>query len=152
MDGRLTTEKVHKEMDLIQGCISRMADNSFRLKECYIVLMAGVSAVLLSRQCEEILVGTFLIVMTGIFWGLDAYFLKLETLFRWKYEWVIEKRKEGENSYLYNLEPYNREMWLTPEKKKEYFAKFFGNKTLRNFYGVVIWVTVVLLVLMKITR
>lgn len=150
MAERLTVEELHKEMDLIQGCISRMADNSFRLKEYYIVLMAGVSAVLLSRQSEEIIVGAFLVIMTGIFWGLDAYFLKLETLFRWKYEWVIEKRKEGQNSYLYNLEPYKREMWLTPEKKNEHFAKFLGNKTLRNFYGIVILVTVALLVILKI--
>lgn len=150
MAERLTVEELHKEMDLIQGCISRMADNSFRLKEYYIVLMAGVSAVLLGRQSEEIIVGAFLMVMTGIFWGLDAYFLKLETLFRWKYEWVIEKRKEGQNSYLYNLEPYKREMWLTPENKNEHFAKFLGNKTLRNFYGIVILVTVALLVILKI--
>ena len=45
-----------------------MADNSFRLKECYIVLAAGVSAVLFSQQSGEIIIGIFLAVMTGIFY------------------------------------------------------------------------------------
>lgn len=150
MNERVTIEELHKEMDLIQGCISRMADNSFRLKECYIVLAAGVSAVLFSQQSGEIIIGIFLAVMTGIFWGLDAYFLKLETLFRWKYEWVIEKRKEGQNNYLYDLEPHNKNMWLKPEEKKEHLTRFLWNKTLRNFYGLVIVVTVLLLIIPKI--
>lgn len=149
MAGDITIEELHKEMDLIQGCISRMADNSFRLKEYYIVLMAGILAVLLSRQCEGIVVGVFLLVVTGVFWGLDAFFLKMETLFRWKYEWVIEKRKAGEKNYLYNLNPHNKNMWLDAESKNTHFVKFLWNKTLVPYYGGVIGIIILLLVIMK---
>lgn len=30
---KIRTKDLHKEIDLIQACITRMADNSFRLKE-----------------------------------------------------------------------------------------------------------------------
>ena len=39
MEDKISTEELHKEMDLIQACVTRMADNSFRLKELFISLM-----------------------------------------------------------------------------------------------------------------
>lgn len=87
-------EEIHKEMDLIQACITRMADNSFRLKELYISLIAITLTVMLSQECNFLVIGIFLLCVTLVFWGLDVFFLKMETLYRWKYEWVIKKRNE----------------------------------------------------------
>ena len=130
-------EEFHKEIDLIQACITRMADNSFRLKEWYISLIAVVAAVLISQQCNLAIVCLFILVITFLFWGLDGFFLKMETLYRWKYEWVIDQRPLGVRTYLYDLNPHTKEMRLQKEEKR--FIKFLWSKTLRVFYGI-IWV------------
>ena len=138
-------KELYKEMDLIQGCISRMADNSFRLKEWYISLIALAVVVMLGQQFELNVVGLFLLGVTIVFWGLDAFYLKMETLYRWKYEWVIVKRKAGECSHLYNLDPYNKNMWINADGKREQFIGFIFSKTLTPLYGTVMVLAVVLL-------
>lgn len=109
---KIKTKELHKEIDLIQACITRMADNSFRLKELYISLISIALTVMMSQKCELLIVGMFLLGVAIVFWGLDAFFLKMETLYRWKYEWIIEKRIVGEQDYLYDLNPHNKNMWL----------------------------------------
>ena len=139
-------EEIHKEMDLIQACITRMADNSFRLKELYISLIAVAVTVMVSKECDWLVIGIFLLFVTIVFWGLDAFFLKMETLYRWKYEWVIKSRELGLRDYLYDLNPYNKKMWLEPGNKKDCFAGFVFSKTLKLLYGTVVVVAIVMLV------
>lgn len=135
MGDKLQTEELHKELDLIQACITRMADNSFRLKELYISLIAIVLTVTMSQECDLLIVCIVLLGVTIIFWGLDAFFLKMETLYRWKYEWAIEKRVTGEKRYLYDLKPLNKKMWLDADEKKECLLNFIFSKTLIPLYG-----------------
>lgn len=104
-----------KEIDLIQACINRMAHNSFMIKGWTISLVAVVLALLpesfdLTGVC---LIG---VVATCCFWYLDAFFLRTEKLFRWKYEWVISQRPHC-NEYILDLNPYNKNMWLPNEDK-----------------------------------
>jgi hypothetical protein len=106
----LTTTILYKEIDLIQACISRMAQNSFMVKGWLITLIAVVLALLpesfdIRGLC---IVG---LVTTVCFWYLDALFLKTEELYRWKYDWVIYNRKQTE-LYAFDLDPYNLNMWL----------------------------------------
>lgn len=54
-------EEIHKEMDLIQACITRMADNSFRLKELYISLIAIALTVMMSQEFDWLVMGVFLL-------------------------------------------------------------------------------------------
>lgn len=147
MGKKVTTKELHKELDLIQGCITRMADNSFKVKEGYIALVTVASTVLLSWGCEIEKAGIFLLVVTSIFWGLDAFFLKMETLYRWKYEWVIEYRKEGEVNYLYDLNPHNQGMWQDADKKKTSFNYFVFSKTLIPLYTTVFVISFILLLI-----
>ena len=141
----------HKEIDLIQACITRMADNSFKLKELYVSLISIALTVMMSQKCELLFVGMFLLGVTVVFWGLDAFFLKMETLYRWKYEWVIEKRSAGEREYLYNLNPYNKNMWLDINGKNECFMRFVFSKTLIPLYGIVIGISIILLLTAIVT-
>lgn len=147
MNDEITLEELHKEIDLIQGCIVRMSDNAFRLKEWYITLIAIALTILLGQQCELIFIGIFVLAVTCVFWGLDAYFLKMETLYRWKYEWVIKSRKDGEKNYLYDLNPHNRNMWICAEKKNENFIDFVFNKTLWPLYGLMMVIGTFLLII-----
>lgn len=149
---KIKTKKLHKEIDLLQACITRMADNSFRLKELYISLISIALTVMMSQECELLIIGIFLLGVTIVFWGLDAFFLKMETLYRWKYEWVIEKRIAGEQDYLYDLNPHNRNMWLNIDEKNACFMRFVFTKTLIPLYGTVILISIILLLPMIITH
>lgn len=138
-------DELYKEIELIQGCITRMADNSFKLKELYISLISIALTVMLSQKSELIITGIFLTVVTFVFWGLDAFYLKMETLYRWKYEWVIKKRLVGERNYLYNLDPHNKDMWLDDHEKNVCIIKFVFSTTLIPLYGTLIVISIILI-------
>ena len=145
MDNGFDINELHKEIDLIQGCVTRMSDNSFKLKEYYVTLMVVVVTVLLSQECSFATVGAVSLIVTCVFWGLDAFYLKMETLYRWKYEWLIKERKQGETKHLYNLDPYNKEMWIEPRKKRQCIIHFIFSKSLFPMYGTVAIIAVLLI-------
>lgn len=79
-------DKKFKHMEMIQNTISRMASNSFSLKGWAVTLVAGIFA-LSSKDAEK---AYFLVAYVPIvaFWGLDAYYLYQERLFRALYDHV----------------------------------------------------------------
>lgn len=79
-------EKKHKQLEFIQGVINRMAGNSFALKGWAVTLTAGIFA-LASKDADKLY---FLIAYIPIlvFWGLDAYYLLKERLYRALYDKV----------------------------------------------------------------
>lgn len=137
-----------KEIDLIQACINRMAQNAFIVKGWTISLVAVVFAILpesfdLTGLC---LIG---IVGTCCFWYLDAFFLRTERLYRWKYEWVLANRSHC-NDFCYDLNPYNSHMWLPNEdgsskKVPSYFRVMTAN-TLTPIYVPLLALSVIVLV------
>ncbi len=75
-----------KHLELIQGVIDRMGSNSFRLKGWAVVL---VSALLILVAREDAGEAAFIgLVPVVVFWGLDAYFLRQERLYRALYDHV----------------------------------------------------------------
>lgn len=69
-----------KHLEFIQAVITRMATNSFTYKGWAITLVSGILA--LSKDIPPValvLVGTAMVVL---FWGLDAYYLRQERLYR----------------------------------------------------------------------
>lgn len=100
-----------KEIDLIQACINRMAQNSFMVKGWLITLYAAIFVVVPLRFDYRI--PSFVAMLTVLcFWYLDGFFLKIETLYRWKYNWVIENRLSS-NDHFFDLNPHNTKMWRT---------------------------------------
>ena len=104
-------ENLHKELELIQSVITRMANNSFLIKGWTMTLMSaliafGKDSILLSN-----LNGIYyLIMMLSVlipFWWLDAYYLKQERIFRKVYEKAITD-PDSKNRTKYDLNP--REM------------------------------------------
>lgn len=101
---------LEKEIDLVQSCINRMAQNSFIVKG-WLVSLITVVLVLLPENFDIrglCIIGFFI---TLCFWYLDAFFLKMENLYKLKYEWIIKNRL-GSNMYCYDLNPYNQNMWI----------------------------------------
>lgn len=80
-------EYLFKEIDVIQGIIKRMADNSFHVKTWAVTLVVG--SLLLKGSNAEIFLAFVPLVA---FWTLDAYFLRREKLYRKLYDWVIANR------------------------------------------------------------
>jgi hypothetical protein len=127
---------LEKEIDLIQSCINRMAQNSFIVKGWTVTLIAVVFALLPEKIDIKLLCGIGFII-TICFWYLDSFFLKTERLYQWKYEWVIENRLNT-NLFCYNLNPHNKGMWLlngdNSEKKEPLIIRIMVTKTLLPIY------------------
>lgn len=51
-DNKLTEMAIHKELDLIQGCISRMGHNSFLVKGWALTLFTFFIGFTQKRQCK----------------------------------------------------------------------------------------------------
>lgn len=75
-----------KHLEMIQLVISRMANNSFLLKGWSVTLTAAIFALAAKDADRSFFIVTLLPVI--MFWGLDAYFLHQERLFRKLYDHV----------------------------------------------------------------
>lgn len=69
-----------KHLELIQGVVNRLADNSFRIKRWAVILVAAL-LFLLAREgrVEFACIGLAPVL---VFWGLDGYFLQKERQYR----------------------------------------------------------------------
>lgn len=127
---------LNKEIDLIQSCINRMAQNSFVIKGWTITLVAVVLT-LLPEKIDINLLCCVGFVVTICFWYLDGFFLKTEKLYRWKYEWIISHRAVS-NDFCYDLNPYNNNMWNLNKdgktKEEPYVIRVMVSKTLLPIY------------------
>lgn len=139
---------VEKEIDLIQGCINRMSQNSFVIKGWLITLIAVVLGLL--PETFNIRILCIIGFLTTIcFWYLDGFFLKIEKLYRWKYEWIIKNRNTSNNFY-YDLDPYNKEMWLDDKdgtvKKEPNIFRIMFTKTLLPIYLPILLAVILLFI------
>jgi len=135
---------LHKEIDLIQGVINRMANNSFMLKGWLISLIAVVLA--LSKDsllsCDLKLILLILCFPIIIFWYLDAFFLHREKCYRALYDWVIKNRMtSNENIYSLDFRPHQK-------KVKSVFRIMFS-QTLFPFYGLAFLLLIILMIILK---
>lgn len=139
---------LEKEIELIQGCINRMAQNSFAIKGWLIALVTAVFALMIEKVARWFLC-LVIFMATCCLWYLDAYYLQLERLYRWKYEWVINMRAKND-VYLYDLNPENTGMWLPDNKgnqrRKPCVLRLMFTKSVFPLYCVVMVVTFVIFV------
>lgn len=132
-------EILNKEIDLIQNCINRMAQNSFMIKGWCITIVTALIA-FLDKNLNAYILGTIFVVPILAFWYLDSFFLLTERLYRKKYDWVIKNRLKSDKNE-FDLNPN-----IFKDKKKDKEIKIMFSKTLRWFYlmllGTVLTVTV----------
>ncbi len=133
MNNQNTNEILHKEIDLIQGIINRMANNSFLLKGWLISLIAVILALskdtIVATQLSYFSIILLLPVLG--FWYLDAFFLHKERCYIKLYEWVTTNRPST-NTHLYNLN-YRR----FENQVDSIWMVMFSN-TLLIFYGFIV--------------
>lgn len=119
---------LHKEIDLIQDCIKRMAHNSFLIKGWTVSLIAVVLA-LAKDKVDFFYICLILLVPVIAFWYLDAFFLRTEKKFRKMYKWVITNREKS-NERLYDLNP------KTYDNEVGSHLSIMFSSTLRLFFGI----------------
>jgi len=150
----------HKEMDMIQDVIKRMAANSFQVK----TWMMGIVTAILAFKNEDIFSGgnggnhaglwisLVLLFPVVMFWYLDAFFLRTERLYRQVYQWVIVNRPITDK-YLYDLNTFIREDFTTQQTQTVNLSSNIGSigaimisKTLRWFYAIPLVIIIALFV------
>lgn len=134
----MTNEEIlHKEIDLIQGVINRMASNSFLLKGWLVSLIAVILALtkdtIVASQLSYF--GFILLLPVVVFWYLDAFFLHKERCYIKLYEWVIKNRQTTlDNTYSLNYKKY--------ENNVDSIFKIMFSTTLILFYGFIVVVLI----------
>lgn len=135
----MNNEELFKEIDLIQSCINRMANNSFLIKGWALGVFAGVTAFTKGENFNSFVLLIFTTIVPFVcFWILDAYFLKIERKYRAMYEDRIAKRRGNDLSELYELNPANY--------SSECVIKTMFSQTLFVFYGIPFFASVVVLI------
>jgi len=74
---------------IIQNVIARMAQNSFQIKAWSATLFTAI--ILLTYSIINLIVYIVLLIVIGLFWSLDSYYLKQERLFRKLYEARVDE-------------------------------------------------------------
>jgi hypothetical protein len=132
------TIEVHKELDLIQAIINRMAANSFEVKKWLIGILTAITVFkydkLLGTDSYHIWI---LLVPILSFWFLNAFFLSNEKRYRELYQWVV-KHRPNTDKYLYDLNTMQREcpdgQVVDLNKKANSIGAVFFSETLLPFY------------------
>lgn len=112
-------EDIHKHLDFIQLTITRMGANSFLIKGWSVTLVAGLLA--FTTDKDKTTAGALVGLMPALlFWGLDAYYLRQERLFRKLYDVV---RKQDTTDYSLDIKDIPRS-----ERKQvpNWFATLFA--------------------------
>lgn len=92
-------------LQIVQGVIQRMAENS---RSCKVWCITLVSAILvLSARPDQSQHTLIAFLPTLLFWALDSYYLALERGFRDSYKALVSKVREGQLtiSELYEVAP-----------------------------------------------
>lgn len=112
-DGSKLQNVLHKELDLIQSVITRMAQNSFYMKGWCMTLVAAIFS--LSEKVGTVKdVAMPLAIMSAFFWVLDTNYLSLEKKYRGLYAWVL-KHRLAKDDYV-NLYSLDYNLAEKPEK------------------------------------
>lgn len=114
-----------KHLEMIQGVINRMANNSFKLKGWAVTLAAGIFALASKDTEKQYYLVVYLPVL--VFWFLDSYYLFQERLYRALYN-EIRKKDEKSIDFSMNAAPFNH------STKKNTFICCLISKTELLFY------------------
>lgn len=136
----MSNEELFKEIDLIQGCINRMANNSFLIKGWALGVFAGVTAFTKGENLNNIVLLLCTTVVPFIcFWVLDAYFLQIERKYRSMYTEKLTKRKNNDSDELFDLNP--------SKYKVGSILRIMFSQTLTIFYGIPFLTSVIVLII-----
>lgn len=122
-------------LTFIQGVINRMGTNSFLLKGWSVTVIAALFALASQGANNMFVIIAYLPAL--MFWGLDAFFLHQEKLYRKLYEKVAEDIVSSDKFTL-NVSSYASET--------DSYLKVLFSKTLVSFHGIIIFVVILVMI------
>lgn len=125
-----------KHLELIQGVINRLAGNSFYMKGWAVVLLSALLVLVVREDRGDLSWLGLLPVL--VFWGLDAYFLWQERLFRALYDRVrlIDAAEID----------FSMDVGVVRADPKLTWSRVLVSRTLIPFYGALAAVAIVVAV------
>ncbi len=139
MANNATKDYLLKELELVQGIINRFSTNSFLIKGWAITLV--VATLLLNGNKYQYIIAFLPWLM---FWYLDAYFLRLERLYRKLFDWLRENRLKSKE-FLFDMNSQSLEKRF--EKDVKGIPQMMFSKTLGIFYLLLLAIIVASIVI-----
>lgn len=130
----MNNENKRSHLDMIQGVISRMGNNSFALKGWSVGIMIAIYAFAGQNSNKAVIITLIPLI---VFWMLDTYYLCLERKFRMLYD-DVRVKDEKEINFSMNFNDIKIKM---AEVKKINFTKIMFSKSILPFYLVCIATT-----------
>jgi len=128
-------KKAH--LEFLQLVINRMASNSFILKGWNITLIVGLFALTLKDLSSVYL---YLAILPALaFWGLDAYYLRQERLFRELYDSVRKTKRK-------DIDPYSLNTQSVNGKVKNWFYTLFSPTVILLHGTVILFITIFIII------
>jgi len=129
-----------EHLKLIQGVVNRMAQVSFILKGWTVTLVVALFAVVAnSTDWRYVLFG---LVPVCVFWGLDAYYLRQERLFRGLYDAVRIGQTDPAIPF------FSMDTSIVKSRIEDWWRTVFS-WTLVGLYGTLIVVTIIAAIVMS---
>lgn len=132
-----------KHMEMIQGIITRMANNSFALKGWSVTLVSALFA--LSGKDANLIYSLVAFIPIIVFWFLDSYYLSQERKYRNLYNIV---RKLNDDQVDFNMD--TRDSNISTHNTK--IIKCFKSPTIFWFYCPLCFVTVIIVTITLIIQ
>ena len=141
----MAAEKKMKHLEMIEGVIERMGNNSFQLKGWAVTLVSLVGA-LASQGTDK---RFFLLVFIPLFafWFLDAFYLQMERKYKILYKNVSEKT---EGTIDFDMDTKNI-VCTGNDAESICFCKCLFSKTEWPFYLIIASVVGILAVILILT-
>ncbi|MDP8100055.1 hypothetical protein [Pasteurella atlantica] len=124
-------------LNMIQGVINRMANNSFLLKGWSITIVSALFALATQEKGQQFLYLTILPCL--MFWGLDGYFLWQERMYRKLYQ-VVADKDEKDIDFSMNATIYKKDINC-------WFCVVFS-KTLLAFHGIILAIIILFILIL----
>lgn len=135
----MALEKKLAHLEIIQGVVNRLSQNSFLLKGWCVILVSALFALAAGNSKIYFI---YLAYFPAIaFWVLDAYFLWQERLFRALYDYVREMNEEEVD--------FSMDTSVVGNKVKTW-SDVILSKTLLLFHGTVVGSILVVMLLVII--
>src|SRR2546425_1176082 len=133
-------DKKQAHLQMVQGIVNRLSQNSFLLKGWSVLLVSSLFALAAFNSNPLFVYLTYLPVIA--FWGLDGYFLWQERLFRVLYD-RVRKLETGKIDF-------SMDTSLVKSQVASVLAVMFS-KTLLAFHGTLFGTFMVIMVILLLT-
>jgi hypothetical protein len=127
-----------KHLEFVQNAIARMAGNSFLIKGWSITIAAAFFA--LAAKDSKPGFALLALFPTLSFWGLDAYYLRLERLFRKLYD---EVRSVSDNDLRERIGPFSLRVERYSDRVESWFRTLFSGTVASLHFAILASIAVV---------